>query len=384
MSSSESDHASKPEEGRPSERPPGRISTIIVDPALMAEAERLSESQRPPAPAPANSASESSGHAQEHGDEPARDSDEGDDAELERLSVEDAERFASAFRASWEPPAPGPHSNGNGHHGHSQRPIAVQSVQAQSAIAEPQPAPVHISEVPGAKRGKTMALGAAAFAGFLAIAVLGWLASNSGVPDHPSAANPLAAKPIADKPASKPMEAPPPPRASAPSATPVPAPDAPLVAAADPAAADPAAAAAEAALVAPGAPPTAAPEIAPEPALEPAPEQVLVALQITTRPEGAQLTLDGSPIANPYDAMHPQGGQHVVEASAPGYRARNLTIELTRKRSVALELEKSPAEKAAAKTSAPRPKRARPARATKPASTKSTKKGAAFASESPY
>lgn len=353
----------------------------------MAEAERLSESQRPPAPAPTNGASESGMHAQEHADEPARDSDEGDDAELERLSIEDAERFATAFRASWEPPAPGPHSNGNGHHGHGQRPIAVQPVhtqQAPSVIAEPQPAPVHISEVPGAKRGKTMALGAAAFAGFLAIAVLGWLASNSGVPDHPSADNPLAANPIADKPASKPTEAaPPPPPAPAPSAAPVPVLDTPVVAAADPAAADPAAAP-EAALVAPEATPTAAPEIAPEPA----PEQVLVALQITTRPEGAQLTLDGSPIANPYDAMHPQGGHHVVEASAPGYRVQNLTIELTRKRSVALELEKSPVEKAAsdsprsaAKTSAPRPKRPRPARASKPAS---TKKGAAFASESPY
>jgi hypothetical protein len=375
MSSSESDHASKPEEGRPSERPPGRISTIIVDPALMAEAERLSESQRPPAAAANNDAIESGAHAQAHADDPAGDSDEGDDAEQERLSIEDAERFAAAFRASWEPPAPGPQSNGNGHHGHSQRP--VQPVQAQHAPgvnAEPSPAPVHISELPGAKRGKTMALGAAAFAGFLAIAVLGWLASNSGVPDHPSADNPLAANPIADKPTSKSTEAaPPPPPTPAPSAAP-PLPDAPVVAAAD-------LAAPEAAAVAPEATPTAAPEIAPQPALDPAPEQVLVALQITTRPEGAQLTLDGSPIANPYDAMHPQGGQHVVEASAPGYRAQNLTIELTRKRSVALELEKSPAEKAAAKTSTPRPKRPRPARASKPAA---AKKGAAFASESPY
>jgi hypothetical protein len=378
MSSSESDHASKPEEGRPSERPPGRISTIIVDPALMAEAERLSESQRPPPPAPTNSASELSAHAQGHGDEQARDSDEGDDAELERLSVEDAERFATAFRASWEPPAP--HSNGNGHDGQGQRLVAVKPVQAQhapSVIAEPQPAPVHISELPGAKRGRTMALGAAAFAGFVAIAVLGWLASNSGVPDHPSADNPLAASPIADKPASKPTEAAPSqPPATAPSASPVPVPEVPVVAAAAPAAAAP-----EAALAAPEATQAAAPEITPEPALEPAPEQILVALQITTRPEGAQLTLDGSPIANPYDAMHPQGGHHVVEASAPGYRAQNLTIELTRKRSVALELEKSPAEKAAAKASSPRPKRPRPARASKPAS---TKKGAAFASESPY
>ena len=77
-------------------------------------------------------------------------------------------------------------------------------------------------------------------------------------------------------------------------------------------------------------------------------------LQITTRPASATLTLDGSPIDNPYDAMHPQGGSHIVEATAPGYRSQNLTIDLKQKRSVALELEKAPEPKRAA---APRPKR---------------------------
>jgi len=339
----------------------------------MAEAERLSESQRPPAPASSASARD---------EEPSRDSDEGERDDDDRLSVEEAERFATAFRASWEPPAP--QSNGNGHRAHSHHPSAATAAGPQrTPLAEsaPLPARVLVSELPGARRGKTMALGAAALAGFIVIALLGWLASNSGVPDHPNVDNPLAATPtpIADKPESKPTDAPPTP---APSLPPAQAPVAtPTVAAAEPAA-EPAAAAPEAvpAIATPEPTPASAPEAAPA---APAPAPALVALQITTRPQGAQLILDGAPVANPYDAMLPQGGRHVVEATAPGYRAQNLTIELTRKRSVALELEKAPAEKkeSAAKTAPAKPKRPRTAR---PAKAASSKKGAAFASESPY
>jgi hypothetical protein len=141
-------------------------------------------------------------------------------------------------------------------------------------------------------------------------------------------------------------------------------------------------------VVAPEPPPVAAaPEAAPiaaepAPAAEPPapvaePEPVLVALQISTRPANASLTLDGAPIANPYDAKHPQGGSHVVEASAPGYQARNLKIDLTKERSVALELEREPA--------AQRPKAApKPNKRPRPRPAKPAKKGAPFVEESPY
>src|SRR5687768_6956177 len=113
MSSSESEQAASKEEGRPSERPSKRASTIIVDPGLIEEAERLSESQRPPAmtESAASSADDVAASSAEEG-EPARDSGESEGENggaHDHLSIEEAERFATAFRASWEPPAPAAH-----------------------------------------------------------------------------------------------------------------------------------------------------------------------------------------------------------------------------------------------------------------------------------
>jgi hypothetical protein len=204
--------------------------------------------------------------------------------------------------------------------------------------------------------------------------LLGWLASSSGAPEHPSSDNPLA-NAAAEAPTVPKVEAAP---------EPIKAPEAPATAIAAPEApVEPAPEAVAAAPTQPGSVPSAPPEAALPPSAEspgaqakPA-EPVRVALQITTQPSNARLTLDGSPISNPYDALHPQGGSHIVEASAPGYQARNLKVELSKKRSVALELQREPT--AAPQTRATKPKRPRPPRAKAPA-----RKGATFIEESPY
>ena len=351
MSSSESEQASSTEEGRPSERPSKRASTIIVDPGLIEEAERFTESQRPPPAVAASSAQE--GEPAQDSRESETESESENGAAHDHLSVEDAERFATAFRASWEPPAPAAHAKP------ASTPPRAASVRP---VAEPVPARVLVSQLPGARRGRTLALGAAAFAGFVLIALLGWLASHSDGPavDDPLAAAPSQAAPKSANTALEPAVPEPPPAQAA-------APTEPIAAA--------------------PAEPIAAPALAAEP------EPLLVALQITTRPVGAQLVLDGSPVDNPYDAMHPQGGSHVVEATAPGYRTQNLTIELSRKRSVALELEKAPAEAAAPdepaarkprEPSAKKPARAKRPRAPRPSKAPAPKKDIAFSSESPY
>jgi hypothetical protein len=367
MSSSESEQGvRKSEEGRPSDRPSARPSTIIVDPGLIAEAERLSESQRPRAISSEHELPET---------EPGRDSGEpasaegsdsadGESSDALDLSFEEAERFANAFRASWEPSAPTPSAAPAPVHIPSDR---VPRVEGQ--LAEPVGARVLISDLPGANRRRTMMRASGAIAGFLAILLLGWLASRSGAPDHPNVDNPLAnTAPIA--PAAPKVEAAPAP------AEPIKAPEAPApVAAPEVVAAAPVEPAPEAVAATPV-------EAAPAPAVEPPPTQpepLLVALQITTQPANAQLTLDGSPISNPYDAMHPQGGSHVVAASAPGYQARNLKVELTKKRSVALELQREPALEAPKRVT--KPAKRRPPRANKPAP---AKKGATFVEESPY
>lgn len=373
MSSSESEQsADTPDDGRPSERPSGRASTIIVDPGLIAEAKRISE--RPAEPAPAAEEAESGA------------ADSGDPSGDDSLTIEEAEHFASAFRASWEPPAPAPHANGAPASGRA--PAAAPATTFEAPAREPL-APVHISELPGARRGRSLALASAAIAGFIIILLLGWLATRGDAPEHaswddapPEAHEPSQPAGSASAPAAP--EPVPPSQPSVPS-EPVPA---PAIAQGQIAPSTPS----EPTASAPSAPAaTAQPAAEPahdQPPTEPAhdqpaeePEPTLVALRITTRPASASLTLDGSPIENPYDAMHPQGESHVVEATAPGYEPRNLKIELTQKRSVALELEKAPPPPKPAVAPA-RPKRPRSSRAPKPAP--ASKKGAAFVEESPY
>lgn len=372
MSSSESEQGvRKSEEGQPSDRPSARASTIIVDPGLIAEAERLTESQRPRAISSEHELPES---------EPAAEAGEtGETGEGLDLSFEEAERFAASFRASWEPPAPAA----------VEAPAATAPVVASEPrissrpiAPEPVPARVLVSELPGANRQRTILFGSGAVAAFIVLAILGWLASRSGAPDRPGVDNPLAnhAAPV-------PKAAPQAETAPKPEPAPAPAlPAQPPAPSAEPEAAAPATATAEP--TAPAEPVAAPVEAAPAPAAQPEaapaqPEAVLVALQITTQPANARLTLDGAPIANPYDALHPQGGSHVVEATAPGYQARNLKIELTKKRSVALELER---ERAPEPPRATKPtRRPRPQRAAKPAPKAApAKKGAAFVEESPY
>jgi hypothetical protein len=79
--------------------------------------------------------------------------------------------------------------------------------------------------------------------------------------------------------------------------------------------------------------------------------------------------------------MLPKGERYEVEASAPGYQGRTLTIELERERRVALELERERKVEPA-----PAPKAVKPARkrSRAPRAPAEPKKGAAFVEESPY
>ncbi|NOY93713.1 MAG: hypothetical protein GXP55_21215 [Deltaproteobacteria bacterium] len=80
----------------------------------------------------------------------------------------------------------------------------------------------------------------------------------------------------------------------------------------------------------------------PEPQPEAAPPQVQVSLRAT--PSGAQLTLDGERIPNPYQAELPvDGRQHQVVATLEGYRETTRTLGFDRDRNETLTLSAIPA-----------------------------------------
>jgi hypothetical protein len=357
------------------QRPSGRASTIIVDPELMEEARRLSErppaaEAAPPAAAAARAGREArtittagiapapSADMQAQGDV-AREDDAHEEGADVPLSAAEADRLAESFRPSWEPPTP----------------IAIQAPEPSTAVmpqSAPEARPVLISEVPGARPRSGLLMAGGAVLSFVALAVLGWAMTLSDAPpDKARAGAPQESS--APAPSAPPKQiAPERPRAPAAApALPEPTPHSPELAAA-------------AAPAIPAPTPVATPEPTPPP-VEPEPEPMLVALRITTSPREAKLVLDGAAVPNPYDAMLPKGERYELEASAPGYQGRTLTIDLERERRVALELERERraaprAEPAPAKAVAPpKRKRSRPARATV-----EPKKGAAFVEESPY
>jgi hypothetical protein len=412
MSSSDEPHTRASDESlasaRPSDpgaimqRPSVRASTIIVDPELIAEAQRLSE--RPAAnTAPDNehaatpepetiaaqaeppAATDSASIREPFADVRALEAAERGEAEASgelHLSEAEADRIADAFRPSWEPPAP-----------------TRASAPIVTSAATPEPRPVLLSELPGARPRSGLLIAGGAVLSFFALAALGWAATRSeeppaqapsaeqATPKPPAAAQATPAKPA---PAQRVAVIEPTPAAPAPNEA-APAEAAPV----EPATAEPATAEPAAVLGAPSAPsePVAAgPSAAtsPEPdAVTPRakPEPVLVALRITTSPREAKLVLDGTSVPNPYDALLPKGESYELEASAPGYHGRTLTIDLERERRVALELQRErKAAPAVESSEAPRAAPAKPARKRNrtPRAPAEPKKGAAFVEESPY
>jgi hypothetical protein len=292
------------------------------------------------------------------------------------LSAADADRFAARFRPSWEAAAPGPVSA---------RPSAPHSVPASipSSAAWDQETDLDVSEFPGAKqRRRALMLAAAAVVSFVVLVALGFLSTRTTAP--------LVTTPHTDlreQQRSEPSPQTPPPQAMPAPAPVEPAPPPPPT-------------------VVPVAPPTAAAEPAPAPPSEPSVQArvekpargpVLVHVRVTTSPDDAQLSLDGSPVPNPFDTSMPQGGKHRVVAHADGYHSDTLTLSFDRDQTVAIRLDKlkptkprrapTPTSKPAVVATHTRRPVPPPRRIAAPAPSTSrgpTTKGAGFVTESPY
>jgi hypothetical protein len=119
-------------------------------------------------------------------------------------------------------------------------------------------------------------------------------------------------------------------------------------------------------------------------------------IRVTSVPEDAELTLDGSRVPNPFDTGMPRGGKHRIHAQAAGYHSKDLTLNFDRDQEVAIRLDRRETKPtrvvAPAKTLAvTRPRRppppAAPPRATFPPYRRPAPpatKGAGFVTESPY
>jgi hypothetical protein len=98
-----------------------------------------------------------------------------------------------------------------------------------------------------------------------------------------------------------------------------------------------------------------------------------VHIQIRTRPADAQLTMDGRPVTNPFDARVFPSGEHRLIASKEGYEDHTASLRFDRNRSVTLTLQRARTSTAApSSTTTTRPRR-RP-----------TKRSTSFVSDNPY
>jgi S-DNA-T family DNA segregation ATPase FtsK/SpoIIIE len=335
----------------------------------------------------------------------APESPRGNGAAAAPLTDFEAERFATTFRASWEPgealdaPMPAP---------------AVSSVPPGpgGTVASEHPVAVEPLVLAGSARSRGVMLTAVAVVAFVALVALALFRTSE--PALPSGAEPkpaahTGARPpaIDDAPAAAEPAPPavvaavdPPPAAAAPAAAGAIA--EPLATAGATAAApsEPAAPAAPAAALA-GTEPTPAPTPTVMPAAqaapEPAPRIETVRIRLTTSPKDATLSIDGITVPNPYDQLLPKGGKHRVTASAPDHETREQMVDFERRRDLVLRLPRVRAPRPAAEPRPipapvakapppPRPAAPKPAvRAPKKASpAEGPAKGAAFVSESPY
>jgi len=396
------------------------VPSIIVDPALAA---LMSEAAAQPDPirgsGQGNGGTAQAGAVQAPAataPEPSGDQNE--------LSAEDAERFAASIRPSWQPPEGKDYGNGAAAAVVASTPVTPgTAAMARLAPAEEDA----IKGLPGSERKRGLMITTAAVLGFFALAALGIATSR---PDVPAASEPSAAAP---KTVVAPPKLSPRTRKAAPAAPAVPAPvpttapgasaAVPAPPSASPASAGAAAAAPTAAIALPPAAPAQAPPVptpigtpppptgtqpmppsaavtlpSPQsvtsaqtrvaPAREKPVEPATVHIQILARPKHARLTLDGSPIPNPFEADVVKGGKHRVQAHADGHRSNDLTISFDRDRDLELKLDAIGAAgrpkkarnrtRASAQQANPAPKPAKAAAETAPA------RGAGFVSESPY
>jgi hypothetical protein len=341
------------------------------------------------------------------------------DAELppeDRLTVEDAERFAESFRPSWHSlpavtPSPLPGAA-----------VPVPSAEASDVAID--------SVLPRSRRRRSLALVVGAvllFAGLIAMAMSSAHSPAPHAKQKPSAAAkaPPPAEPVKAEPAAPAAPAPTTlaqPALAAPAPTePTPAPtaaeptpaEAIAVPTAQPELAQPTGTAAPAVqpsptAAAPAAAPiaTAVPAAQPErvaPAAAPA-EPATVRIQLQTTPETATLLIDGATVGNPYDQRLPKSGKHRVRVQAPGYRESDITLNFDRDRDLSVRLQKlrgRAARRSAPASSVAAPRPAAPAAPPPPvlsikpaapekhapakaAPAKTPPKGAGFVSESPY
>lgn len=298
------------------------------------------------------------------------------------ISEDDAERFASNIRASWEPPAPAAGA----------APVQLEG-QGSAPPASTSDSPDFPTIVPGAAtRRRNLLIFAAVLLGFVAFTLLG-IRSASEQPaaskhEEPTGAG--AAEAVEEIPEPAPEPDPP---QGGPSEEPVAAPS-DLAAGGAAGAEDTTEHGAEEGVTAEGEAEVdlaAAAEVAAEPV--PAPEPAApttVHIRVRTSPTSATLRLDGKPIANPYDADVPPSGEHVLEATARGHRKLSRKVRFDADRNLQFNLEKRTA--AAPKTSAasaPKPRartplQVRPKSVPKPAEKSKSSKGAGFVSEDPY
>jgi hypothetical protein len=368
------------------DRKPAALPSIIVDPSLAASAE-YEANDTPPESTPPHENGSDRTHA-------------------DSLSIEDAERFAANIRPSWEPP-PGV-------------PIGIDRDEAAASAAPAQAAPSspvedEIPELPGAHRRRGLVIAASTVFGFATLAVLGVVSGSASIPQAaqsiarmregpPAASEPAIREPEPEAPqAAQPAqpattdeeaqaaaltEAEPQPVASptegAEAAQLDPAESEPSVVAEASPESTPAEATSE--RPEPGEAQPAPAAALPPPAAEPEPIAKTVRVKISATPAHAQLTLDGTPIPNPFDADMVKGGKHRVQARAPGHRSGEVTISLDRDRNVALQLRADkPVTTTAPSTRQNALRPAKPAPASPPAIPAApNSRGAGFVNESPY
>ncbi len=319
---------------------PGALPSIIIDPTLH-EPPPTAAAAAPSHPAPATTSSR-----------PVA------------LDPDSADRFAAAFRPSWEPSVPTAQTRVAARRSlppsQTHRPTVGAAVMASTRPIEDQLA------VPMRVRNRALLWTGGSVVGFLVLAYFGVSSSSRSA----TSTNGQAAS---TNHASEP-----------PAAVPMPEPAAQPLAAAEPA-------------------PIAAPS-APAPAPEPTPQTaqpsapVIPAapttawLHVATQPESAELLLDGNPVSNPYSQELPLGTDHQIEAKAAGHATEQrtvriaaetkLTLVLAEARAAAPILHRAPPAshvRAVVKYSKPVPPPVRPV-AAKP----KPKRGAGFVADSPY
>jgi nicotinate-nucleotide--dimethylbenzimidazole phosphoribosyltransferase len=304
----------------------------------------------------------------------------------------EAERFASNYRASWEPgealaaQVPEPLDE--------TAPLAASAAALAGVTAAAEPL-----VLPGSARRRGLALTALAVIAFGALLALALSSATEpiAIPEPTSATNPVQAA-TAERADPAPAEAPPPP-SEAPSA-------AGAIDTAEGAAgggagdlAEEVALAAAAAAAPPAEEPSALPPEAPTPVAaaaaspaepEPAPKPAAiesVRIRIATVPPDAALAIDGSPVPNPYDELVPRSDKHRVVATAAGYETSDQLVGFDRKRDLVLRLARVrparsvPEPEPTVRAARPRPTTPKVVKKPEP---EAPRKGAAFVSESPY